>query len=238
MPKHWRARATLTAGLRLIEECLDQIDRPGWHERVWLPEVRRLKGWMLMRQGKLPEAEAQLRASIDWARRQQARSWELRSSTTLAELLAASGKCDSRTRATHANLWVVHRRFRHLRPQGGPLDVGIPTLVSLVTPTSFLETVICIQPPQFSRRSDLLRQRNLTLYDAYAADNERFLLISKSSNVVECTRRTHPAKDRACFFDVVATAGIVRAEHLTKVCTSSAGFVGKRHVVRQTNRLA
>jgi predicted ATPase len=85
----------LDAGLGLIEECLDQIDRPGWHERVWLPEVLRLKGWMLMRQGKLPEAEAQLRASIDWARRQQGRSWELRSSTTLADLLAASGKCDA-----------------------------------------------------------------------------------------------------------------------------------------------
>ncbi len=83
------------AGLCLIEECLDQIERPGWHERVWLPEVLRLKGWMLMRQGRLPEAEAQLRASIDWARRQQARSWELRSSTTLAELMAASGRRDA-----------------------------------------------------------------------------------------------------------------------------------------------
>jgi predicted ATPase len=62
---------------------------------VWLPEIRRLKGWMLMRQGKLAEAEEQLRASIDWARRQESRSWELRSSTMLAELLAASGKCDA-----------------------------------------------------------------------------------------------------------------------------------------------
>jgi class 3 adenylate cyclase/tetratricopeptide (TPR) repeat protein len=85
----------LDAGLRLIEECLEQIERPGWHERVWLPEVLRLKGWMLMRQGKLAEAEAQLRASIDWARRQEAKSWELRSSTTFAELLAARGTCDA-----------------------------------------------------------------------------------------------------------------------------------------------
>ena len=42
---------------------------------------------MLMRQGRGDEAETALRASIDWARRQQAKSWELRSSTTLAELL-------------------------------------------------------------------------------------------------------------------------------------------------------
>ncbi len=85
----------LDAGLRLIEECLEQIERPGWNERVWLPEVLRLKGWMLMRQGNCAEAETQLRASIDCARRQEAKSWELRSSTTLAELLAADGRRDN-----------------------------------------------------------------------------------------------------------------------------------------------
>jgi class 3 adenylate cyclase/tetratricopeptide (TPR) repeat protein len=85
----------LDGGLRLIDECLDQIERPGWHERVWLPETLRLKGWMLMRHGKLEEAEAQLRASIDWACRQHAKSWELRSSTTLAELLVARGQGDA-----------------------------------------------------------------------------------------------------------------------------------------------
>src|SRR6185503_9948157 len=36
------------AGLHLIGECLEQIERPGWNERVWLPEVLRLKGWMLL----------------------------------------------------------------------------------------------------------------------------------------------------------------------------------------------
>jgi predicted ATPase len=79
-------------GLRVIEECLDQIGRTGWSERVWLPEVLRLKGWMLARQGKIADAEVELRAAIDWARLQQARSWELRSSTTLAELLAEDGR--------------------------------------------------------------------------------------------------------------------------------------------------
>jgi predicted ATPase len=74
-------------GLRLLDECLDQIERPGWHERVWLAEILRLKGWVLMCQGRRTEAETQLRASIQCARRQQARSWELRSSKTLAELL-------------------------------------------------------------------------------------------------------------------------------------------------------
>ena len=80
------------AGLALTKECLEQIERPGWNERVWLPEVLRLKGWMLMRGGRTAEAEAELCASIDCARRQGARSWELRSSTTLAELMAADGR--------------------------------------------------------------------------------------------------------------------------------------------------
>jgi tetratricopeptide (TPR) repeat protein len=82
-------------GLRLLDECLDQIERPGWHERVWLAEVLRLKGWVLMRQGPRSEAKEQLLESIKCARRQQARSWELRSSTTLAELLIARGERDA-----------------------------------------------------------------------------------------------------------------------------------------------
>ena len=85
----------LDAALHLIDECLEQIERPGWQERVDLAEVLRLKGWMLMRQGRGEEAEAQLRASIDCARQQQAKSWELRSSTTLAELLAERGQRDA-----------------------------------------------------------------------------------------------------------------------------------------------
>jgi class 3 adenylate cyclase/tetratricopeptide (TPR) repeat protein len=78
----------IEGGLGVLDGCLDQIDRPGWHERVWFPEVLRLKGWALLQQGRRAEAEAQLRASITWAGRQGARSWELRSATTLAQLLA------------------------------------------------------------------------------------------------------------------------------------------------------
>ena len=91
-----RARmGDLDAGLRLLDECLEQIERPGWHERVWLAETLRLKGWVLMRQGKRTEAEAQLRASLQWARRQRAQSWELRSATTLTELMLEDGRRDA-----------------------------------------------------------------------------------------------------------------------------------------------
>lgn len=81
----------LDAGLVLIDECLEQIQRPGWQEKSHLAEVLRLKGWMLLRQGRSDEAEVPLRAAIDWARQQQAKSWELRSSMTLAELLIERG---------------------------------------------------------------------------------------------------------------------------------------------------
>jgi class 3 adenylate cyclase len=85
----------LGAALDLIDECLGQIERPAGQERLWLAEVLRLKGWMLMRQGRNQEAEAQLRASIECARAQQAKSWELRSATTLAGLLAHEGRRDA-----------------------------------------------------------------------------------------------------------------------------------------------
>src|SRR4029077_19740826 len=84
----------LDRGLRLVNESLEQIERPGWQERWHLVEILRLKGWMLMRQGRGPEAEVQLRASITCARQQQAKSWELRAATSMARLWSDQGKRD------------------------------------------------------------------------------------------------------------------------------------------------
>jgi class 3 adenylate cyclase len=97
---YWRAALAeglalsgdLTGGLRLIEESLTQIARPGWEERWALAEILRLKGWMLSLQGDLGGAEQNYLASLDWARRQQAKSWELRTSTSLARLWQQQGK--------------------------------------------------------------------------------------------------------------------------------------------------
>jgi len=83
------------AALEKIAQCLEQIERPGWQERSHLAEVLRVKGWIMMEQGRNEEAEAVLRTSIDWARQQEAKSWELRSSTTLAQLLVARGQRDA-----------------------------------------------------------------------------------------------------------------------------------------------
>ena len=82
----------LEGGLSLIEDSLSQIARPGWEERSHLAEVLRLKGWMLQQQGKLAAAEETYLASLDVGREQQAKSWELRTSTSLARLWQSQGK--------------------------------------------------------------------------------------------------------------------------------------------------
>ena len=84
--------ADLEGGLSLIEESLAQIARPGWEERWPLAEVLRLKGWMLQQQGQLAAAEENYLASLDVAREQQAKSWELRTSSSLARLWQSQGK--------------------------------------------------------------------------------------------------------------------------------------------------
>ena len=82
----------IESGLNFIEASLTQIARPGWEERAHLAEVLRLKGWMLQRQGKFTAAEENYLASLDVAREQQAKSWELRTSTSLARLWHSQDK--------------------------------------------------------------------------------------------------------------------------------------------------
>jgi len=73
--------------LNLIEEALEQIERPGWEEKCIYAEALRVKGWILQLGGDLERAEAQFRASLKVSREQQAKSWELRAATSYAKLL-------------------------------------------------------------------------------------------------------------------------------------------------------
>ena len=82
----------LDGALELIDEQIAQIERPGWEERLCYAETLRLKGWMLSCKGEFAGAERNYLASLDWAREQQGRSWELRTSTSLARLWQAQGK--------------------------------------------------------------------------------------------------------------------------------------------------
>jgi tetratricopeptide (TPR) repeat protein len=82
----------MDAALHLIDESLEQVERPGWEERCHYAEILRLKGWMLSLKDDLAGAEKNYLASLDWARKQQAKSWELRTSTSLARLWQGQGK--------------------------------------------------------------------------------------------------------------------------------------------------
>ncbi len=82
----------LDDALGLIDEQIAQVERPGWEERQSYAEILRLKGWMLSLKGDPGGAEQNFLLSLNWARRQQAKSWELRTSTSLARLWQSQGK--------------------------------------------------------------------------------------------------------------------------------------------------
>ncbi len=82
----------LDGALDLVDEITAQIEQPGWEERWCFAEILRIKGWLLSLKGDLPSAERSYVASLDFARRQQARSWELRTSTSYARLMRDQGR--------------------------------------------------------------------------------------------------------------------------------------------------
>jgi hypothetical protein len=76
----------LDGGMHLIDEAIAQMERPGWEERWCYAETMRIRGWILSLNGDPDGAERAYLASLDWARTQQAKSWELRTATSLARL--------------------------------------------------------------------------------------------------------------------------------------------------------
>ena len=82
------------AGLAVIEEALATAAKND--DRVWEPELHRLKGEMLLRlgdsgtdgAGARQESEAAFRTAIEVATRQKSRSLELRAAVSLARLVA------------------------------------------------------------------------------------------------------------------------------------------------------
>ena len=101
-------------GLRHIDTMLAQIERPGWKERSHYAEVLRLKGWMLELRGQRDDAESHYRKAIEFAREQKSRSWELRSTTSLARLLfARSDAIQARTLLTPIYEWFSEGRDTH-----------------------------------------------------------------------------------------------------------------------------
>jgi class 3 adenylate cyclase len=82
----------LDGALDLIREIIAQIERPGWEERHYYAETLRIKGWVLSLKSDLEGAERNYLASLDRARQQQAKSWELRTATSYARLMCDQGR--------------------------------------------------------------------------------------------------------------------------------------------------
>jgi predicted ATPase len=82
----------LDDALNIVDQQIEQVERPGWEECVFYAEILRLKGWILTLKDDLDGAEKNYLASLDWAREQKAKSWELRTSTSLARLWQSQGK--------------------------------------------------------------------------------------------------------------------------------------------------
>jgi class 3 adenylate cyclase/predicted ATPase len=79
-------------GLQALAEAHTLVEQH--EERVWEAEVCRLRGVLLQRQPETPqeEAEAWLQRALDVARRQEAKSLELRAAMSLARLWKQQGK--------------------------------------------------------------------------------------------------------------------------------------------------
>ena len=76
--------------LSLLDQALSRAEAT--EGRFWEAELYRLKGETLLKKGEEAEAEACFGQALDVARRQQARSWELRAATSLARLWQRQGR--------------------------------------------------------------------------------------------------------------------------------------------------
>jgi predicted ATPase len=81
----------LEGALDLIDEVIAHIERPGCEERHYYAEALRIEGWLRSLRGDPAGAERAYLASLDWARQQQAKSWELRTATSYARLMRDQG---------------------------------------------------------------------------------------------------------------------------------------------------
>ena len=97
------------AGLRILEEALGVVERN--EEACYQAELERLKGELLLAQTTRPPAVAQAEAcfqrSLQIAREQKAKSWELRSAISLARLY----KNQHKQEAAHNVLAQIYNSF-------------------------------------------------------------------------------------------------------------------------------
>ncbi len=94
------------AGLEVANTALSLVEETG--ERYYEAELQRLKGELLATQGNDVEAEACFLEAVQIARQQHAKSWELRSTTSLARLWQKQGKGkDAKQRLSEIYGWFT-----------------------------------------------------------------------------------------------------------------------------------
>ena len=90
------------AALASLAKAMEMAQQGG--EQLELASMHLLKGNLLNGKSNSVEAENSFRASIEVARRQESKSWELRATTSLARLLDEQGK-DDEARAMLADVY-------------------------------------------------------------------------------------------------------------------------------------
>jgi predicted ATPase/DNA-binding SARP family transcriptional activator len=93
-------------GLATLAEALAMVEETGG--RHFEAELYRVRGELLLVQGAEADAEASLHRAIEVARRQQAKSWELRATVSLSRLWQQQGKLeDARQRLAEIYGWFT-----------------------------------------------------------------------------------------------------------------------------------
>ncbi len=84
----------IDSALTLLDDALNQIERPNWQERYGLSNILRIKACTLRRAGQSAEAEKIFQKALEVARGQQAKSWELRAAIDYAALLKGESRIE------------------------------------------------------------------------------------------------------------------------------------------------
>ena len=87
-----REAEQIQEGLSTLAEALEFVQETD--ERYYEAELYRLKGELLLSKGNEIEAETSLLKALEIARKQRAKSWELRTSIDLSRLWHQQGRTD------------------------------------------------------------------------------------------------------------------------------------------------
>jgi tetratricopeptide (TPR) repeat protein len=91
----------LDVALRTISQAITQVEQSDWGGHAHYAESMRVKGFILLNFGRCEAAEQCYQAALDFARKQQAKSWELRTATSYGKLLQQQGRTAEALKLLH-----------------------------------------------------------------------------------------------------------------------------------------